>query len=112
MDCGAVLTVLTDDLEMLVDDMTFSVFISVCLVSTLCSILGLTTGSTISTEALTPPVTLCVREGFGVGVGGEQISARVLNFDPRSLRNCRSLSDSKRLQQPTEPVGEPWPSKP
>lgn len=110
MDDRAELTVLTEDFEMLVDDTTFSVFMSVCFVST---ILGLTTGSTMSTVALTVFTTLAVTEGLGVGVGGgggTQISARVLNFGPRLLMNCRSLSDSRRLQQPTEPADEPLPS--
>lgn len=104
-------TVLTEDFEMLVDDTTFSVFMSVCFVST---ILDLTTGSTMSAVAVTVFTTLVVTEGLDVGVGGgggTQISARVLNFGPRLLRNCRSLSDSRRLQQPTEPADEPWPSK-
>lgn len=108
-DGRLVLRVLTDDL--LVDAITVSVSISVRFVSTLCLILGLTTGSTRSTVALTVPATLPVREALGVGVGGEQISARVMKFGPRSSRNFKSFSDSRRLQQPSEPEEEPWPSK-
>ena len=39
-----------------------------------------------------------------------QISAKVLNLGPRSLRNSRSSSLSSMLKLPTEPAGEPWPS--
>lgn len=39
-----------------------------------------------------------------------QISARVLNLGPRSLRNARSSSFSRRLQQPTEPASDSCPS--
>lgn len=36
-----------------------------------------------------------------------QILARVLNLGPRSLRKSRSSSAPRRLQQPTEPTGDP-----
>lgn len=84
---------------------------SACFVSTMCSCLLLKTGSTKSAVLLIAPATLCANMGLGDTVGNIQISARVLNFGPSSVRKSKSLSSSRRLQQPTEPAEEPWPSK-
>lgn len=111
-DCREVFTVLLDDLEILTlleEEMWFVVVVFTLMFLFTCSTFGFAIG--VSMVRLTLFLITCSTVDVGGSGGlGMQISDRVLNFSPRSSRKCRSLSASTRLQQPTDPAGEPWPS--